>query len=52
MDTMKRMEFTAEIVIYHHYFIAVDYLYDFDVLVLGHLPFITICLQNPTQVVK
>lgn len=56
VDTMKSMGFTAEIVylsplfVHHHYFIALDYLYHFDVLVLGHLSFITICLQNPTHV--
>lgn len=49
---MTNMGFTAEIVIYHHNFIAVVYLYDLDVLVLGHPSFITIYLQNPTQVVE
>lgn len=49
---MKSMGFTAEMVIYCHYFIAVVYLYDFDLLVLGHLSFITIYLQNPPQLVK
>lgn len=41
------MGFTAEIVIYHHYFVTVVYLY--DILVLGHLSFIIICLQNPAR---
>lgn len=41
------MGFTAEIVIYHHYFVTVVYLY--DILVLVHLSFIIICLQNPAR---